>query len=68
MKRMMSIAAIALFAAGSTAFACDGCGCKAKKDDKAKTECKTTKDAKACDSKKAEAKKSSCSSCTKTKA
>ncbi len=35
MKRMMSIAAIALFLAGSTVFACDSCGCKAKK-----TECK----------------------------
>ncbi|MEI6892522.1 MAG: hypothetical protein V5783_10160 [Pontiella sp.] len=38
MMKMMSIAAIALFMAGSTAFACDGCGCSAKKE-KAKSEC-----------------------------
>ena len=31
MKRLMSIAAIALFVAGSSALACDTCGCKAKK-------------------------------------
>jgi len=35
MKKMMSIAAVALFVAGSTAFACDTCGCTAKKADKA---------------------------------
>lgn len=34
MKRMMSIAAIALFVAGSTALACDTCGCKDKKAEK----------------------------------
>ena len=34
MKRLMSIAAIALFVAGSSALACDTCGCKAKKDAK----------------------------------
>jgi hypothetical protein len=38
MKRMMSIAAIALFMAGSSAFACGGCGCSAKKAE-AKTGC-----------------------------
>lgn len=38
MKKVMSIAAIALMMAGSTAFACDGCGCKEKKADK-KAEC-----------------------------
>ena len=31
MKRMMSIAAVALMMAGSTAFACDSCGCASKK-------------------------------------
>jgi hypothetical protein len=51
MKRMMSIAAIALFMAGSSVFACDSCGCSAKKADK-KAECTAcSKD------KKAEAKK-----------
>ncbi len=68
MKRMMSIAAIALMMTGASAFACDSCGCSAKKG-KAKTECKACKDGKdckACDAKKAE--KSSCSSCTKSKA
>lgn len=65
MKRMMSIAAIALFMAGSSAFACDSCGCKAKKAE-GKSECSScTKGeakkcgadcAKACCAKKAEAK------------
>ena len=36
MKKIMSIAAIALMMAGSMAFACDSCGCK----DKAKKEAK----------------------------
>ncbi len=31
MKRMMSIAAVALMMAGSTALACDSCGCAPKK-------------------------------------
>jgi len=59
MKRMMSIAAIALFVAGSSAFACDTCGCKAKKTcDKTPACCaaKEAKGEKACCAKK-EAKK-----------
>lgn len=56
MKRIMSIAAIALFTAGSSVFACDGCGCSAKKSD-AKKECKSCSGEKACDAKKADAKK-----------
>ncbi len=57
MKRMMSIAAIALFMAGSSVFACDGCGCKAKKAEKpACAACKEGKDCKACTAKKAEKK------------
>ena len=64
MKRMMSIAAIALLMAGSTAFACSGCGCTAEKD-KAKTECKEGESKKECDSKKAE--KKGCSSCSSKK-
>lgn len=42
MKKAMSIMAVALMMAGSTAFACSGCGCEAKKtdkDSKEKTEC-----------------------------
>lgn len=31
MKKMMSIAAVALMMAGSTAFACESCGCAPKK-------------------------------------
>jgi hypothetical protein len=31
--------AVALLMAGSTAFACSGCGCESKKADKEKTEC-----------------------------
>lgn len=38
MKKVMSIAAIALMMAGSAAFACDTCGCSAKKAEK-KAEC-----------------------------
>ncbi|VGO22999.1 hypothetical protein [Pontiella sulfatireligans] len=72
MKRMMSIAAIALFMAGSSAFACDSCGCSAKKVEKkaACSACTAAKDgkkadvkkcgadcAKACCAKKADAKK-----------
>jgi hypothetical protein len=65
MKRMMSIAAIALFMAGSSAFACGGCGCSTKKAD-TKQECKQSADSKTCETKTAE--KSSCSSCSKPKA
>ena len=59
MKRMMSIAVIALFVAGSSAFACDTCGCKAKKADGKKAACTACTSDKACKgcAKKAEAKK-----------
>ena len=50
MKRMMSIAAIALFMAGSSAFACGGCGCSAKKAEAKKPACSQ---AKSCSGKKA---------------
>jgi hypothetical protein len=45
MKKVMSIAAIAFMMAGSTAFACGGCGCETKKTekgDKEKTECSSS--------------------------
>jgi hypothetical protein len=66
----MSIAAIALMMAGSTALACDTCGCQDKKADKAKTECeackKEGKACKACEAKKAAAaKKTECPDCAK---
>lgn len=48
MKRMMSIAAIALFMAGSSVFACDSCGCSAKKEKAACTACKDGKTCKGC--------------------
>ncbi len=48
MKRMMSIAAIALFMAGSSAFACGGCGCSAKKAEPKKACCSVKKEAKKC--------------------
>lgn len=52
MKRIMSIAAIALFVAGSSALACDTCGCKAKKaDDKKPASC-AKEDAKSCSAEK----------------
>jgi len=57
MKRMMSIAAIALFMAGSTAIACDTCGCKPKKADGKKAACSACKTDTACDAKKKDAKK-----------
>lgn len=50
MKRMMSIAAIALFVAGSSAFACGSCGCSAKKAEAKKPACSQ---AKSCGEKKA---------------
>ncbi|MEE9368641.1 MAG: hypothetical protein V3V05_07215 [Pontiella sp.] len=56
MKRLMSIAAIALFMAGSSVFACDSCGCKAKKAEAACTACKDGKTCKTCAAKKAEKK------------
>ena len=62
MKRMMSIAAIALFVAGSTAFACDTCGCKAKKADGDKATCSAT-NASSCTAKKGE--KKCAEGCTK---
>lgn len=46
MKKMMSIAIAALMMVGTTAIACDGCGCKDKAD--AKTEASCSKD-KQCD-------------------
>lgn len=39
----MTIAAIALMMAGSTAFACSGCGCEEKKSDKEKKGCSSCK-------------------------
>jgi hypothetical protein len=54
MKRMMSIATIALFVAGTSVFACDTCGCKAKKaaektcTEGCAKECCAKKDAKKC--------------------
>lgn len=47
MKKTLSIVAVALMMAGSTAFACSGCGCESKKSDKEKTECGSCKGDKA---------------------
>ncbi|MDF7805955.1 hypothetical protein P4E94_00800 [Pontiellaceae bacterium B12219] len=67
MKRMMSIAAIALFMAGSSALACDSCGCTAKKAEK-KTECTTcSKDKKAETKCGADCKKACCTKTTEAK-
>ena len=44
MKKMMSIAAVALMMAGSSAFACSSCGCSADKDEKAKSGCSSSKE------------------------
>ena len=63
MKRLMSIAAIALFVAGSSALACDTCGCKAKKAEGKKSECTATNGSKQCTGEKAE--KGCAEGCTK---
>ena len=59
MKKVMSIAAVALMLAGSMAFACDTCGCKDKKCEK-KAECCTAE--KKCDGCTAE---KACAPCEK---
>ena len=49
MKKTMSIVAIALMMAGSVVYACGGCGCRDKKEDKQgkeKTECCKSAEAK----------------------
>ncbi|MDF7799941.1 hypothetical protein P4C99_10730 [Pontiellaceae bacterium B1224] len=71
MKKLMSIAAIALFMAGSSAFACDGCGCSAKKAEtkkETKTECAScSTDKKAEKTCPADSKKASCTKATEEK-
>lgn len=64
MKKIMSIAAIALMVAGSSAFACDTCGCKAKKAEEkpACTACDAAKKCADCTAHKA------CAACTAKKA
>jgi hypothetical protein len=67
MKKLMSIAAVALFMAGSSAFACDGCGCSAKKAEK-KTECTAGSEDKQADKKcDADSKKESCTKASEAK-
>lgn len=61
MKKMMSIAAVALMVAGSAAFACDTCGCTAKKAEK-KAECTGCAAEKKCDKCTAE---KQCEGCAK---
>ncbi|WP_372806281.1 hypothetical protein [Pontiella sp.] len=51
MKKMMSIAAVVLMMAGTAAYACDGCGCTAKKAEK-KAECASCSKEKQADAKK----------------
>ena len=55
MKKMMSIAAVALMMAGSSAFACSSCGCSADKGEKEKSGCSYCEKGK--EAKSAEAKK-----------
>jgi hypothetical protein len=66
MKRLMSIAAIALFMAGSSAFACDGCGCSAKKAEK-KAECSSCTEGKEAKKCPADCKKECCTKKTDAK-
>jgi hypothetical protein len=58
MKKVMSIAIVALMMAGSVAFACDSCGCKDKKAEK-KAECSAEKKCEKCTEEK------KCEACTK---
>ena len=60
MKKVLSIAMVALMVAGSAAFACDTCGCAAKKADSKKAACS------GCSAKKAD--KAACTKCTDEKA
>ncbi|QBG47284.1 hypothetical protein EGM51_07750 [Verrucomicrobia bacterium S94] len=61
MKKVLSIALVALFVAGTSAFACDSCGCTAKKE--AKKECASAdKSCKKDADKKCDADKKACSS------
>lgn len=62
MKKLMTVAMVALFVAGSTSFACSGCGCSAEKKE-AKKECskEACKDKKSCSDKKACSDKKTCS-------
>jgi hypothetical protein len=53
MKKLMSIAAIALFMAGSSVFACDTCGCKAEKAEAKCTDCTADKKCEKCAKKSA---------------
>ena len=49
MKKILSIVAVALMMAGSTAFACSSCGCEAKKAEKSECgSCKSEKKQTAC--------------------
>jgi len=52
MKKLMSIAAIALFVTGSSALACGTCGCKPKQAEVKKPACCAKKDALDCCAKK----------------
>ena len=58
MKKIMSIAAVALMITGSMAFACDTCGCKDKKAEKAAC-CTAEKKCDSCTAEKA------CTACEK---
>lgn len=60
MKKILSIAMVALMVAGSAAFACDTCGCAAKKAENKKAACS------GCSAKKAD--KAACTKCTDKKA
>lgn len=55
MKKAMSIVAIALMMAGSSVYACSGCGCQDKKDEK-----KAVKEKSECGSCKSEKSKTAC--------
>ncbi len=59
MKKMMSIAVVALMITGSMAFACDTCGCKDKKAEKKAACCTDEKKCDACTAEKP------CAACTK---
>jgi len=65
MNKATSIVVIALMMAGSSAFACNSCGCKSRKAEKAKVECKCSKEKCGCAAKKAEKKQCGCANAEK---
>jgi hypothetical protein len=66
MKKMMSLAIVTLMMAGAAAYACDSCGCSAKKTEE-KPACSSCEKVKKCEACTAEQKCEACSKKCETK-